>query len=504
MRVIILGAGRGARLMPHTEELPKCLVDGLGGKRILDWILEALHGANLRDIVLVGGYQIESVRQAFTELEFVENRNWATNNVLQSLFCAENLFEDGFIVSYSDIVYRINVVQRLVESNAEVAIVVDRDWRRRYVGRDGHPELEAEKVVSDDDIVRRVGKYLPVEGADGEFIGLARFSGPAVQAMKAHYHEALERGEDEPFGHAPSLREAFLPEIIEKLIDGGVVVRAIDTWGDWVEIDTPQDLAFARELLADGVGDSLARAFWAIRAKHYEELEWAKRDDYLGSVLAAAELHRRDKVLDVGTGTGIVAHAIAPRVAKVVGIDISPDMLAHAIERRTADEIFEEGDVRNLRYPSAHFDKVVARMVFHHVMPDPVSGVRECYRVLKPGGLLVLSEGTPPDPSLRDWYTHMFDLKEERLTFLESDIVELLVTAGFEVHRVVRHLTLQVSIGNWLRSSGLPRETQDEIYQMHLDLDDAGKKIYNMTISDTDILCDFTFVSAVGRRPLKG
>ena len=90
------------------------------------------------------------------------------------------------------------------------------------------------------------------------------------------------------------------------------------------------------------------------------------------------------------------------------------------------------------------------------------------------------------------------------MTFLESDIVELLVTTGFEVHRVVRHLTLQVSIGNWLRSSGLPRETQDEIYQMHLDLDDAGKKIYNMTISDTDILCDFTFVSAVGRRPLKG
>ena len=89
MKVIILGAGRGARLMPHTEEMPKCLVDGLGGKRILDWILEALHGANLNDIVFVGGYQIESVLEAFSRLEFVENLDGASNNVSQSLVCAE-------------------------------------------------------------------------------------------------------------------------------------------------------------------------------------------------------------------------------------------------------------------------------------------------------------------------------------------------------------------------------------------------------------------------------
>jgi len=501
MKAIIVGAGRGARLMPYTEEQPKCLVDGLGGRRLLDWILEALRGAGLADIVFVGGYQLDRIRQAFPALQFVENADWERNNVLQSLFFAEPHFDAGFVVSYADVVYQTHVVQRLMSAEADVALVVDRDWRKRYPGRDAHPEDQAEKVVSQDGVVRQVGKYLPAERADGEFIGLARFSARAVEAMRRVYRRSLTDGPNRPFGHAATLRDAYLPDMLEALIGEGVQVRAVEIWGDWVEIDTPQDLAFARELLADGTADALTRAFWATRAQHYQELEWAQRDDYLGSVVRSCDLQPAHRVLDVGAGTGIVSHAIAPHVAEVVGIDVSPDMLAQARATSRPNERFEEEDVRRLRYPAEHFDRVVARMVFHHVMPDPVEGLRECLRVLRPGGLMVLSEGTPPDACVRDWYATMFALKEERLTFLEEDLRQLMARAGFELAGVTRHVMRQVSIQNWLRSSGLPEETQRRIFQMHLDLDARGKEVYHMRVTPADVLCDFTFVNVIGRRP---
>ena len=110
----------------------------------------------------------------------------------------------------------------------------------------------------------------------------------------------------------------------------------------------------------------------------------------------------------------------------------------------------------------------------------------------------MLSEGVPPDRSLGDWYTHMFALKEERLTFFEEDLVALMRNGGFFVEQVLMHVSPQVSISNWLRNSGLPQERQDRIMQMHLDLDGLGKQHYNMTLTGDDVLCDFKFVILVG------
>jgi ubiquinone/menaquinone biosynthesis C-methylase UbiE len=196
-----------------------------------------------------------------------------------------------------------------------------------------------------------------------------------------------------------------------------------------------------------------------------------------------------------------VAHALAPLVAQVVGVDLSLDMLQQALAQRRSNETFEEGDARRLNYPDGWFDKVVARMVFHHLMPDPVAAMRECFRVTKPGGLMVVSEGVPPDPSLKDWYARMFALKEERLTFLAEDLERLLEMGGFAPHGPIRHVTPQVSIGNWLKKSGLDAATQRQIYQMHLDMSPEGKAAYRMTVTADDIRCDFTFITAVGWKP---
>ena len=114
---------------------------------------------------------------------------------------------------------------------------------------------------------------------------------------------------------------------------------------------------------------------------------------------------------------------------------------------------------------------------------------------------MVISEGVPPDRSLADWYTRMFALKEERLTFFEDDLVRAMKDGGLDVIRVITHISPQISIGNWLRSSGLSQERQEMIMQMHLDLDEAGKQFYNIKLTEDDVLCDFKFAILVGRKP---
>lgn len=57
-------------------------------------------------------------------------------------------------------------------------------------------------------------------------------------------------------------------------------------------------------------------AFWKIRSQHYNELEWASHRLYLDEFIRAGKFKKSDVVLDIGTGTGIVAHGVSPFVRR--------------------------------------------------------------------------------------------------------------------------------------------------------------------------------------------
>ena len=72
MRVIIIGAGRGGRLMPTTADTPKCFAE-VEGRRILDWSLEAFRSNGVNAICFIGGYCIEKVHHDYPEFDFRHN-----------------------------------------------------------------------------------------------------------------------------------------------------------------------------------------------------------------------------------------------------------------------------------------------------------------------------------------------------------------------------------------------------------------------------------------------
>lgn len=101
-------------------------------------------------------------------------------------------------------------------------------------------------------------------------------------------------------------------------------------------------------------------------------------------------------VLDMGTGTGVVAAAMAGLGCHVTAVDHSLDMLARATARAKASGLgdlvrFELGDCEQLRYPDNSFDAVTIQGVLHH-LPDVMPTLREAVRVLKPDGEIYISE----------------------------------------------------------------------------------------------------------------
>jgi L-glutamine-phosphate cytidylyltransferase len=256
MKAIIVAAGRGRRLGTETDGIPKCMVK-VAGRSILHWQLDALAAAGVDDVVIVRGYlgdRIAGPTGPGPALRFIDNPDWANNNILTSLFYAQAEMRDGFLFSYSDIVFSPEHARRVAAATAPVALIVDRRWHHAYEGRTLHPVSEAELArvagTGPDAAVTRVGKRLvTADEAAGEFSGLARFSPAGAAALGQVWTEALARGLDAPFGAAATLRQAYLSDGLNAVAERGVTLAPVLVDGGWREIDTEQDLARAAEVV---------------------------------------------------------------------------------------------------------------------------------------------------------------------------------------------------------------------------------------------------------------
>jgi ubiquinone/menaquinone biosynthesis C-methylase UbiE len=157
-----------------------------------------------------------------------------------------------------------------------------------------------------------------------------------------------------------------------------------------------------------------------------------------------AELRPQDQILDIGTGSGIVALAAAKRLSGagcVTGIDLSRGLLAEARQAVNQagmeDRIrFEVGDAEALPFPDRSFDRVLSMFALLH-FPHPERAVAEMVRVLKPGGHLAIGIGSgPPWSSLTGWRHQLSRIPD----FVRLRTGKLLLAPGHLNQLIQRHI----------------------------------------------------------------
>lgn len=244
----------GSRLGSLTEVTPKTLLK-LNNKTIIERMINIFRNNGIDEIAVVRGYLKEEFK--IPNVTYFDNDNYLNNNILSSLFCAQEMMDGGFISTYSDIIFSDSVVKKLLESPHDISLTVDTEWRERYAGRTDHPTDQAEGVEVSEGKIKNISKFLNPDVVYGEFIGLAKFSSKGAEIFQQNYERlknssSCKYQEHQRFHDATNLEKAYLTDMIQELIDRGYPVTPIDIQHNWVEIDTLQDLEYAKKMIDDG------------------------------------------------------------------------------------------------------------------------------------------------------------------------------------------------------------------------------------------------------------
>lgn len=240
MKAIIIAAGKGIRLRDLTRYTPKCMLD-IKGKTILERQIGTLNECGISDISVVKGYRKEKID--YPGIKYYINDDYENNNILNSLFYAEEEMDSEVIISYSDILYEDRVVRKLLDSREDISVGVNVKWREYYENRFGHPMEEAENVIFDEEKnVIEIGKILArKDDAHGEFIGMMKLSKKGTDIFKNSFHEARKLFQGKQFVRAATFENAYMTDMLQYLVNNGVNVSCVAIERGWYEIDTVED-----------------------------------------------------------------------------------------------------------------------------------------------------------------------------------------------------------------------------------------------------------------------
>ena len=238
MKALILSAGQGKRLLPLTEDRPKCILP-VQGQTMIEWQVDELAKCGIDQVRVVLGYGAEKVeavlhrRYGTDRVKTLYNAAYAVSDNLVSCWTVHEEMDSDFVLLNGDTLFEAAVLQRLLET-ASHPVTVAVSHKREYDDDDMKVELDGRRLV-------KIGKDLLPDQVDAESIGMILFRGQGPM----RFRDALEKVLSDP----SSQRKWYL-SVIDEMAQSMPVQTCSMTGLQWCEVDYPADLKLAEEVVS--------------------------------------------------------------------------------------------------------------------------------------------------------------------------------------------------------------------------------------------------------------
>ena len=225
MDALILAAGKGTRL--GLNDSPKCLIE-FGTSSLIEYQIKCLNELGIKNIHIITGYFPEKIKSKIGDLaNYIHNPEFSSTNNICSILCAKNFMSDDFICIYGDLFFDKKILENCFSSKKDIVLTVEKNLRE-----------ETSRVKIKDNKIILVNKNINFNEADGNFIGMAKFSKNIITKLFNSIEKIAKKDS-----------QSYYTSAIEDLIQNGTDVHFVTTENlSWMDIDTPDDLIHAQEL----------------------------------------------------------------------------------------------------------------------------------------------------------------------------------------------------------------------------------------------------------------
>ena len=242
-------------------------------------------------------------------------------------------------------------------------------------------------------------------------------------------------------------------------------------------------------------------------ADYYAQSIAHAKGDTLNVILDFAEPKGTERTLDVATGTGFTAFALAPKVGYVVATDLTAEMVVKAAElaeEQAIDNVtFSLAAAESLPFATASLDLVTCRLAPHHFQDVP-KFLSEVHRVLRTDGLFCLADSVSPESEkLIAWQNRVEALRDDSHVYGRppSEWDAMITDAGFSLERTAHVRNAQMSFLWWVRPEQNSPEIVQEIRDAFAQLSaDEAKRHYTVEPADDDFYFSWPMYAVKARR----
>lgn len=236
MKAVILAAGRGVRIRPISDNLPKPLIK-IGGKTLIEYTLIALATAGIKEAIIVIGYLGEKIKGFLgnsyngISIKYAVNDDYLTTGTMYSFYKSKELIDDDILLLECDLLYDHSMIDKVLSCEHKDLIVVS---KLTDTGDEVLVSSEYESIIS------AVGKKIEKNNVVGEFIGVSKFS---MEYAKKFIDFVFEK-----YLKDNIVKDYYEDYFVEFHKESGMPIHYFLVDGlTWAEIDNETDLKNAKE-----------------------------------------------------------------------------------------------------------------------------------------------------------------------------------------------------------------------------------------------------------------